>query len=227
MGIMEQRAAHRIETRKDRLRYITIDYDTPWTTVAKQIDYTRASTNIDVLVVDYLDCIGRISSNDGRPDLDLKDLFQAMVNYAKHNNLLLITAQQLKSEKVREIHKQVRAGKDIHASTGDVAGSKGVGAIADYMLLLMIDREKKRIQLRTMKARMAPSGDPFVLEYIPEKMLMTDPSGQRVYEPAERLVQENTIQQEEKEVYKEEGITPPEGHGSEVLAPEEERPWVE
>lgn len=194
MKMIETAINERRQKPGDRLRYITVDYDTPWPIIAKQIDRIRAFTSVDVVVVDYLDCIGRISKHEGRYDLELKDLFQEMVNDAKRHHHLLITAQQLKSDKVRDIHKAIRGGKEIYASTGDVAGSKGIAAIADYMLLLMIERERKRIQLRTMKARMAPSGDPFILEYLPEMMLMRDPSGREVCEAAATLVTENIDQ---------------------------------
>ena len=112
---------------------------------------------------------------------------------------------QLKADKVRELWKQARAGKEIFASTADVAGTRIIGGIADYMLLLMIDPlTRKRIKMYSMKARMAPSGEPFVLDYVPEMMLVRDAAEMDTCDNAKALLDnDNTKDELLKEVEKE------------------------
>ena len=115
-----------------------------------------------------------------------------MVNYGKANDIFMVTAMQLKADKVRELWKQARAGKEIFASTADVAGTRLIGGIADYMLLLMIDPlTRKRLKMYSMKARMAPSGEPFVLDYIPEMMLLRDAAEMDTCDKAGTMLEED------------------------------------
>ena len=82
-------AAKRKLSHQNNLFYITADYDTKWTTIVKELDRLQASVKLDVVYIDYLDVIGRISVHKDRPDLELGDLFKAMVNYGKANNFVL------------------------------------------------------------------------------------------------------------------------------------------
>ena len=185
-------AAKRKISHQNNLFYITADYDAKWTTIVKELDRLQASVKLDVIYVDYLDVIGRITTHADRPDLELGDLFKAMVNYGKANDIFMVTAMQLKADKVRELWKQARAGKEIFASTADVAGTRLIGGIADYMLLLMIDPlTRKRLKMYSMKARMAPSGEPFVLDYIPEMMLLRDAAEMDTCDKAGTMLEED------------------------------------
>ena len=189
---VQEAAAKRKLSHQNNLFYITADYDAKWTTIVKELDRLQASVKLDVVYIDYLDVIGRISVHKDRPDLELGDLYKAMVNYGKTNDLFMVTAMQLKAEKVRELWKQARAGKEIFASTADVAGTRLIGGIADYMLLLMIDPlTRKRIKMYSMKARMAPSGEPFILDYVPEMMLMRDAAEMETCDKAGTMLEDN------------------------------------
>ncbi len=198
-------AAKRKTTHQQNLFYFTADYDAPWTKIVKDLDTLQASVKLDAIYIDYLDVIGRVTKHKDRPDIELGDLFKAMVNYGKQRDIFITTAMQLKADKVRELWKQARAGKEIFASTADVAGTRIIGGIADYMLLLMIDPlTRKRIKMYSMKARMAPSGEPFVLDYVPEMMLVRDAAEMDTCDNAKALLDnDNTKDELLKEVEKE------------------------
>jgi hypothetical protein len=219
---LEESAARR-KRDTNHLTFITADYNTPWLQIAHRLDNLKSTMKIDVIVVDYLDVVGCITPRPDHREQELKEVFLAMVNYARRSNALLITAQQLKGDTVRNLHKQAKAGKEIFASTGDVAGAKAIGSIADYMLLLMIDPvSKNRMQFFSMKARLAPSGEPFTLDYSPREMALKDPPKQQTVDKVAEMIEGDD--EVKAEVIRLVGDAQ---HGSEILPSEgdDETPW--
>ena len=151
----------------ERLYLVPCQYHTPWSVLEKEIDEIRnGSEKIDAIFVDYLNVIGRDKSFEGRYDLELDYLFNTIQNYGKKHKIAMFTAQQLKTDKVRELQKKATTIQDFRVGTGDISGTKGIAANADYIFSILIDpATTSTICLYNIKARVNPSMERFMLAY--------------------------------------------------------------
>jgi replicative DNA helicase len=139
--------------------------------VIEEINKRMSYTKLDVIFVDYLDVIGSEAKYSDRPDLELADVSAAFQNYGSVHNALVITAQQMKTDKVRELtgkghQKNKVTGENFNVGVGDVAGSKKISGAADYIFALLVDPNTPgRMYVQTVKARNARKGDKFALAY--------------------------------------------------------------
>ena len=137
-----------------RFHMIEVLQDTSRTVIEGLINRIRAFCRVDAVFIDYLDVVGKETSHVGRADLELADVSAGFQNYGKKHNILMISAQQLRSEKVRELQKKVTAGADFKVGTGDMSGTKKISAGADGIYGLLIDqRTYDRLYLFSAKAR--------------------------------------------------------------------------
>ena len=157
---------------------------TPRSVIEHQLDQIRAYTHIDVVFVDYLEVIGADVSYPNRPDLELADVSAGFQNYGKKCNTLVVTAQQLRGEKVRELNKTGKKvdPENFDVNVGDVAGSKKISGAADMMFALLLDKQtRSRLYIKNMKARNNRAAERFVLQYDEDSGrlidLPTDPTG--------------------------------------------------
>lgn len=138
----------------DQLHWIQVLQQTPWSRIELMLNRKLAYTDLDVIYVDYLDEIGREVSYPGRPDLELANVSAKVQNFGKKYDVLAVTAQQMKTDKVRELQKKKDAGEDFTFGTGDLSGSKKITAAADYVFGLLIDKTSRdRIHWLNAKAR--------------------------------------------------------------------------
>ena len=146
--------------------WIEIPYKTPWSQVQSRLRQLMSYAKIDVLFVDYLNCLGREISVVGRPDLELADVSSKVQNFGKNNKILTFTAQQMKTDKIRELSKKPEASKDFRPSIGDMSGTKEIESDADVIFAVWIDQEhKKTMYLRSTKSRFSRSQENFSLAY--------------------------------------------------------------
>ena len=155
-----------------RFHWIKALQGTPQSIIIDELNKKLAYTKLDVIFVDYLDVIGSDSRRPDRPDLELADVSAGFQNYGIVNNILMITAQQMKTDKVRKMTgkggnpKHKVTGDNFNVGVGDVAGSKKISGAADYIFALFVDPNSVgRMYVQTVKARNARTNDKFALAY--------------------------------------------------------------
>ena len=165
----------------DRFHWIQALQGTPQSMILEELDRKLAYTKLDVIFVDYLDVIGSSVRYPDRPDLELADVSAGFQNYGNNHNILVITAQQMKTEKVRELTgksgnpKHKVTGDNFNVGVGDVAGSKKISGAADYIFALFVDPNcVGRMYVQTVKARNSRSKDKFALAYDPDSGRVED-----------------------------------------------------
>jgi replicative DNA helicase len=160
----------------DNLFWIQALYRTPWSEIEQKINGIRAFTPVDVVFVDYLNVIGRETTHQGRPDLELHDVSYRVQNYGKQHGILMMTAQQFRAEKMRELHKVASTkANEFRVGAGDMSGSKELAADADFVLALWIDPlDRRRMKIWSTKAREGRSAEMYELHYDPNSGRLKD-----------------------------------------------------
>ena len=150
----------------ENFSWIQVVQGTPVSKILEMVDRKRSFTKVDVLVVDYLDVVGREKSYPNRPDLELADVSATIQAYGKQHDILIITAQQLKNDMVKKLQKAKDSFNAFDAGVGDVSGSQKIVAAADYVLAVFLDQKTKdRMYIRTTKARFCRSLDVYTLSF--------------------------------------------------------------
>jgi replicative DNA helicase len=168
----------------ENFSWIQVVQGTPATKIIEMVERKRSFGTVDVLVIDYLDVVGRDKSYPNRPDLELADVSAVFQSYGKKTDILVITAQQLKAESVKKLQK----AKDTFSAVGDVgvgdvSGSQKIVAAADYVFGVAIDQKSKdRIYLRSTKARFNRSLDSYTLSFDANSGRLSDMPGLEGYE---------------------------------------------
>lgn len=156
----------------NRFHWIKALQGTAQSVIIEDLNKKMTYTKIDVIFIDYLDVIGSDTRRPDRPDLELADVSAGFQNFGTVNNILVITAQQMKTDKVREMTgkggnpKTKVTGDNFNVGVGDVAGSKKISGAADYIFALFVDPNSPgRMYVQTVKARNARTSDKFALAY--------------------------------------------------------------
>jgi predicted ATP-dependent serine protease len=208
--------------------WIQVVQGTTATKIIEMVERKRSFGPVDVLVIDYLDIVGRDKSYPNRPDLELAETSAAFQSYGKQHNTLVITAQQLKADSVKKLQK----AKDTYnavgdVGVGDVSGSQKIVAAADYVFGVAIDQKSKdRIYLRSTKARFNRSLDSYTLSFDTNSGRLSDMPGLDDYENAVKKIENEPAKkieiqkaEEEKSLMdiKESDMTSIEDTGQEIL----------
>jgi len=122
---------------------------TKLTKILLKVNQIKSIKKIDVLFVDYLSVIGFETHHKTRPDLDLAAVHQRLFAYGKENNLVVVTAAQLKNQSTKEIRRQAKGGKSsgvedmssVSVNTEDYGGSQIIMADADNAMAVVLSEE--------------------------------------------------------------------------------------
>jgi len=169
MGELEEAAKELTDGAGQRIHLIQVLQNTPRKVIQDLIARKMAFTPIDVVVIDYLDEVLKESNHPNRPDLDLAEVSSGFQAWGREKNVLMITAQQLKNEKVKELYNKVGQSSEFRVGTADVSGTKKISAAADYIFALVIDQESmNRMYVWATKARFGKSQKRWMLSYDPD-----------------------------------------------------------
>jgi len=158
---------------------ITVNQKTPVNEILAKVNRKLKYMDFDVVYFDYLDVIGHMVRNQGRPDLDILDTSQRIQSWGKQRNIAVWSAQSLKNDKISEIRKKdflENAEKSsITVGVESIGGSQGIARDADYAIAVIPHPGGGRLISYITKARTdAPANLKFVLEWMPEICLVSD-----------------------------------------------------
>ena len=158
-----------------RFHWIQVLQGTSRKEILDMVNRKRSYVPIDAIFIDYLDVVGKESNTPNRPDLDLANVSEGFQAWGRENNILVATAQQMKSDKVREIFNKSDESAEMKIGVGDISGSKKISGSADYMFGLVIDQETKdRLYVWSTKARQGRSGEHYTLSFDPNSGRLED-----------------------------------------------------
>ena len=148
----------------DRLCWIEALQNTRWSVIQSEINKIMSYNNVDVLFVDYLDVVGKDVSYPSRPDLELADTSAKIQAFGKRTRILTATAQQLRSEKVREFQKKGMSVDSFKPGVGDISGTAKIAGAADYIFGIWMDEDNQdRMHLYSTKSRHTKALQRFML----------------------------------------------------------------
>jgi hypothetical protein len=169
IGELEANAKELAETAGDRIHLIQVLQNTPRKVIQDMIEKKMAYTKIDVVIVDYLDEVEKEATYNNRPDLDLAAVSSGFQAWGRERDILLITAQQMKNEKVKSLYDKVSQSAEFRVGTADISGTMKIGSAADYVFALLVDQESmNRIYVWSTKARLGKSQKRWTLSYDPD-----------------------------------------------------------
>jgi replicative DNA helicase len=186
---------------------------TPVSSILKQIDQKRAFCTIDAIFIDYLDVVGAEVNRGDRYDLELADVSAAFQNYGHKHDIMVMTAQQIKTDKVRELTKGGKKAdpENFTIGVGDVSGSKKIAGAADMMFGLLMDQQTgNRLYVFNAKARNNAAKDRFILQFDKDSGRLSDlPSDPTGFEEiADKVIKNEEFKQA---VFHEQAASPPSG----------------
>jgi replicative DNA helicase len=131
------------------------------TKILSKVEQIKSQKKIDVLILDYLGCVGLETKTVGRPDLDQANVSKNFQAYCKRNNYVGITGIQIKAASTKEIRKKVeKLGQSddiqtIAIQSEDMAGSQEVIRDADNGIgvVLHADQPPTIMYVHSTKAR--------------------------------------------------------------------------
>jgi replicative DNA helicase len=91
---------------KPNFDIIQLSQDDTLTKILSKVEEIKTKKNIDVIILDYLGCVGFESHTVGRPDLDLARVSKRFQSYCKRNNIVGITGIQITKASTKEIRKK-------------------------------------------------------------------------------------------------------------------------
>ena len=172
-GLNEEIMSRLRDARSDMMKrmaqnfhWVEIPYHYRWGLIETRLRAMLSDHPIDVLYVDYLNVIGRERQYIGRLDAELTDLSQRIQNFAKHHKVLTFVAQQMKTDKVRELGKKPGASQNFSPAVGDARGSGDIEADADDIFAVWIDQDTfNRMYVKNTKARYNASQGRYIFKY--------------------------------------------------------------
>jgi hypothetical protein len=172
-----------------KFHWIQVLQNTPAKQILGMIERKMSFTDIDAVFLDYLDVVGKDVRYPNRPDLDLAAVSEAFQSWGREHNILIVTAQQLKTEKGKQLYDKKEDASEMRVGVSDTSGSKKIAGAADYMLSLLIDLEaKNRLYVWATKARQGKSAMRWVLSLDMDSGRLEDIPGESGYEAlAERV----------------------------------------
>jgi replicative DNA helicase len=166
MEELEKAGKDLIEGAGSKFHWIQVLQGTTATEILERVNRKRAYTDIDVLFLDYIDVVGKETSHPGRSDLELADVSEKFQSWGRENNILVVTAQQLKSETGKRLYDKMDKSSELRVGVSETSGSKKIAGAADYMFTILIDQETNdRVWLWSTKARQGKSAKRFCLSY--------------------------------------------------------------
>lgn len=152
----------------NRFHLIQVLEHTPLDVIFRRINRRKAYAPIDVVFVDYLQVIGREKSFGERVDQEIAYVSGKLRAWGRANNVLTITANQIKSSKSAKLQEAKTDDPDLMITKSDTSGTKEIAGAADYMFGVFIPMSKDRLVLYSTKTRMGRDTQKYVLNYDPE-----------------------------------------------------------
>jgi len=168
---------------KPNLDIIQMSQRETLTKVLAEVDKVKNEKGMDVLILDYLGCLGFETHHPSRPDLDQAAISGRLQAYGKINDLVTITAIQIKASSTKEIRKKAEKVGDtndistVQVNSEDLAGSQEVIRDADNSIgvVLNADKPPTKMFVYSTKARDNEGHKTIVLDFDGRVGLVTDP----------------------------------------------------
>ena len=166
-----------------KLDIIQMSQGVTLTKVLSEVEKIKNRSGMDVLVLDYLGCLDSETHHSTRPDLDQASVSRKLQAYGKINDIVTITAVQLKAASTKEIRKKAEKVGDSNDISGvqiqseDLAGSQEVIRDADNSIgvVLNADKPPTKMFVHSTKARDNEGHKTISLDFDGRIGLVTDP----------------------------------------------------
>jgi len=141
--------AHRelSEDIKPEFIIVQLSQDDTLTKIISKIEEIKTTKKIDVVILDYLGCVGVETKTQGRHDIDQANVSKRFQTYCKRNNFVGITGCQINRASTKEIRKateNVGESEDIQkiaVQSEDLAGSQEVIRDADNGIGIVLNAD--------------------------------------------------------------------------------------
>jgi hypothetical protein len=126
---------------------VQMSQDDTLTKIISKIEEIKSQKRIDVVILDYLGCVGVESKTVGRHDIDQSNVSKRFQAYCKRNNFVGITGLQIKASATKDIRKKVEKHgqsddiQDIAIQSEDLAGSQEVIRDADNSIGVVLNAD--------------------------------------------------------------------------------------
>jgi archaellum biogenesis ATPase FlaH len=150
-----------------RFHLIQVLENTSRDMICRLIQRVRAFQKVDVVVIDYLQVVGREVNYGERIDQAIADVSNKFRAWGRQNNVLLITANQIKADKGRKLQEQVKDESDILITKGDTSGSKEISGAADYMFGVWTPRSRDKMIVFSTKNRHGKDTQQYTMSWDP------------------------------------------------------------
>ena len=185
------------ESMSSKFHWVKTSQGRPASEIIKELDKIRAFCDLEAIFVDYIGIVGSDIRVQGRPDLELAHTSGQFQTYGGINNILMVTAQQMRSEKVRELQKKFKESAEFRVGTGDVSSTKEIAANCDYLFGILIDQEHlNRMYIFNAKARYSASHNRVVLNYERDSGQLSDALGPSDIEDFAEMIENEKIKDE-------------------------------
>jgi replicative DNA helicase len=173
--VYQRLMAHKMELDSvigETFTFVTVPQKTPLDKIIALIDRKRKFMKLDAIFVDYLDIVGSVAKYNNRPDLELADVSVRLQAYGKMNNILMVTANSIKSDKIGQFRKKgVIEDEELEKNAinvEDLGGTQKISRDCDYMLSVVFNQFKDRLYIWWSKARfLIAAGETFTLNADP------------------------------------------------------------
>ena len=150
-----------------RFYLIQVLENTSRDTICRLIQRIRAFQKVDVVIIDYLQVVGRETHFGERIDQAIADVSNKFRAWGRQNNVLMITANQIKADKGRKLQEDVKDDNDILITKGDTSGSKEISGAADYMFGVWVPRSKDKMIVFSTKNRHGRDAQKYTMSFDP------------------------------------------------------------
>ena len=149
----------------DRFNLIQCLEGTSRDTICRLVQRVRAYKPVDVVVLDYLQVVGKEASFGERVDQAIADVSNKFRAWGRASNVLFVTANQIKADKGRKLQENVKDESDVLITKGDTSGSKEISGAADYMFGVWIPRSRDKMVVYSTKNRIGKDTQQYTLSY--------------------------------------------------------------
>ena len=151
-----------------RFHLIQVLEHTPLDTIFRRVNRRRAYAPVDVVIVDYLQVIGRERTFGERVDQDIAFVSSKLRAWGRANNVLMVTANQIKTAKSAKLQEAKTDTEELRITKADTSGTKEIAGSADYMFGVFVPLSKDKLILYSTKTRMGRDTQRYAFLYDPE-----------------------------------------------------------
>lgn len=150
----------------NKLWMIQVLENTSRETICRLIQRVMAYNKVDVVFIDYLQVVGREANYGERVDQAIADVSGKFRAWGRKNDVLLVTANQIKGDKGRKLQEKASDDDDnLMITKGDTSGTKEISGAADYMFGCWIPFSRDRMIVWSTKTRAGKDTQKYTLTY--------------------------------------------------------------